>query len=366
MAKSKLWGLSEKDMKAYIDTFNFNDYYYPTLMPLQFSTSLSIKYLKNNYGIAVAADVVSHDATLPTKARPGVFRVDGEIPKIGMKMPMKESQLNEYQNLYQYARSGDTAAQRQLLDVVYDDLKMCFDGINQRLDWIALKALSLGKVSLSSTDNEGVVTAADIDFLVPTANKSGVSVVWSVANAATAKPITDLKAKMKTARQAGTIIKYALMNQDTFDIMVQIDEVQKLTAPYLAAATSAYLVPTLAQVNAAFSAKGLPEVKIIERYVNIEINGSQTTGNPFTDNVVTLVPDLVVGNTVWANLAEELAANSGSSAYRVRRGPVMLKKWCNEEPYVEYTAGVANALPVWGSANRSYLIDTNHASTWNH
>jgi len=355
MKKSLIHGLNEKDMQAVVNTYNLNQFYWPSLFPLKFTPTLTWKALQGNLGIPVAADVVSFDSTAPRKTRNVVERLQGDIPKIAVGRDKKESELNEYNMLLQYAKTAEGA--KALLDWIYEDPEFCFQGVNARLEWLALRALSTGVISLDKTNNAGIVTETSVDFLVPKDQKSGVPVAWVEANAESFKPITVLKGKVKEAKAKGFVLRYAFMNQDTFDRMVTSKQVINACAGWIIQATGVEtLTPSLDVVNRVFASQKLPEIKIIESLVAIEINGKQTVVDPWEDGVITLVPELVVGNTYNGPLADEMVTDS--PAIKVKRGHVLIKKYSIEEPLTECTIGMANAFPAWGSSQRSFLLDT--------
>lgn len=360
MKKSLIQGLSEKDMQAVINTYNLNAYYWPTLFPLKFTPTLTWKALQGTLGVPVAADVISYNSKAPRKTRNVVSRLQGDIPKISVGRDKEETDLNELNQLQQYAKTAEGA--QALLDWIYEDTEFCFNGVNARIEWLALRALSTGKIILDSSNNDGIVTENDITFKVPEDQKSGVSVAWTEANYETAKPITVLKGKVKEAKGKGFILKYALMSQDTFDRMVTAKQLINACAGWIIQATGVEtLTPSLDVVNRVFAAQKLPEIKIIESLVTIEINGKQTVVDPWEDGVVTLIPELVAGNTYYAPLADEMITDS--VAVKVKRGHVLIKKYSVEQDSPkECTVGMANAFPAWGNAPRSFLIDTLHTS----
>ncbi len=356
MKTTLIHGLNEKDMQAVVNELTLNAFYYPSLFPLKFSPTLTWKALQADQGVPIAADVVAYNSSAPKKTRQVVSRLSGDIPKIEISRVKEESDLNDYYQLLHYANTTEGA--KAILDWIYDDVEFCFTGVNARLEWLALQALSLGKISLSKTNNAGIVTETAVDFLVPSGHKSGVAVTWTEGHSATGVPITNIKAIVKAAKAAGHPVKYMLMDQDTFDVMCLQDSVIKFCATWVLNATSLAATPTLAQVNAALAASNLPTIIIIDSYVAIELEtGARTTVNPFTTGVVTFLPDLVAGNTYHAPLADELVAES--AALKVKRGPVLIKKYSLEEPSIqEVTKGLANAFPVWASAQLSYLMYT--------
>lgn len=359
MKRSLIQGLSEKDMQAVVNTYNLNAYYWPTLLPLKFTPVLTWKALKGTLGVPVAADVISYNAKAPRKTRNVVSRLQGDIPKISVGRDKEETDLNELNLLQQYAKTTEGAS--ALLDWIYEDVEFCFNAVNARLEWLALRGLSTGKIVLDSSNNEGVVTETSVDFQVPDDQKSGVSVVWTEANAESFKPITILKERVKSAKKKGFALKYALMNQDTFDRMVTSKQLINACAGWVIQATGIdTLTPSLEVVNRVFASQKLPEIRIIESLVTIEINGKQTVVEPWEDGVVTLIPELMVGSTYYAPLADEMVTDS--MATKVKRGHVLIKKYSEEEPLKECTVAMANAFPAWGDSQRSFLIDTLHTS----
>lgn len=361
MKATLIKGLNEKDIQAMLNSLNFNGFYFPTLFPARFTPTLTWKSLQAEQGIPVVADVVSYDSKAPRKRRNTVERVQGDIPQVAIAREKTESEILEYFQLLRLAQMGsDAAVQKALLDFVYDDVQFCFTGVGARLEWMALTALSSGKLSLTKTNNVGLVTETAIDFQVPTANKGGVTTAWTTGNAATATPIAVIRAKVKAAKQAGRMLKYIFMEQDTFDLMVGCTEVQKAVANWVIQATATQMTPSLDSVNAYMRANNLPEIRIVESYVSVEIDGTRTTVNPWASGCITFAPDMVVGNTFNSILAEDYAE---TVAMKAKRDYIMVKKWSEEEPLKEITKGMANAFPALSNPSGIYLLNT-QGSTW--
>lgn len=365
MQKSILMqGLNEKDIQAFATTLNLNDFYYPQLFPLKYTPTLTIAGLQGTLGVPVAADVVEFDSTAPRKSRQTISKFTGDIPKTEIARVMTEKDLNDYRIMAMLAKTGyNPAAQKQLLDMVFDDPTFVWKGVNARQEWLAFRALSTGIVDLTIANNPGgIVTAASIDFMVPTANKNGASIVWAV-NSATSVPITDIRAIVKKARAAGVQLNYMLMDIDTFDIMASTTQVKTLAANWVMQATQTTSIPSLESVNAMLIANKLPQIRVIDTYVAIESKaGVLTTVNPWETGVVTFLPSLECGNMYYSDLADEMVTSS--AATKVKRGHVLIKKFSTEDPVSEVTKGMANVFPGWATASQSYLMNTLHATTW--
>lgn len=359
MRKTLIHGLTERDMQAVVSTYNLNAFYYATIFGLRFTPTLNWKTLAGDKGVPVAADVVAYDSTSPTKTREVVKKLSGDIPKIEIKRVMGESKLNEYNQLLNYA--GTDAGRLELVRFVYDDVEFCFTGVNARLEWLAMRALSTGKITLSATNNGGIITEESVDFQIPASHKKGVSVSWEAANSATAKPITNIKATVKDAKKVGKRIGFMLMNQDTFDRMCTAKEVIDFSANWALRATNLALTPSVDAVNSALINERLPQIRIIDSLVTLEnANGERTVVDPFEDGVVVFTETLNIGTTWYGPMASEMV---DTPATRVKRGHILISKWGTEEPVTENTKATANAFPSINDPDSIWLVNTLGA-TW--
>jgi hypothetical protein len=227
--------------------------------------------------------------------------------------------------------------------------------------------MSMGSVTLSTTNNPlGIISETAIDFGLPTANKEVASVTW-VTGGSTSKPITDLKAVREAARVAGTKLRYALMNQATFDYLIVCDEYTNAAKPMMGLDITSGILPvqTLEVVNRVLTALGLPQVVIIDQYVSIEnAAGTRTSTNCWTSNHVTFLPDFNLGNFLAGPIAEEI--EKPVDVLQSKRGPVLLSVQKDFNPVSVLTKGEANVFPSWSNIDQCYILDTIHttAGTW--
>jgi hypothetical protein len=368
MQKSLMIGITEKDMQAVINTYDLKPYYYPTLFPLKENYTLSWKALEAQVGLKIAGDLVARGASINKKTREAIARIQGDIPKIAIKRTKDENELNEYDIMV--AMTSQSPDLRALVEAWAEDTKYCWDGVAARLEWIALRTASLGKVKFDNSNNSSVVTEFDVDYFGEDIADQKVgfqtgSASW--ATSASAKPFSkDFKAIVKAAKAKGISLKFAFMNLDTFSTLVETEEVIKLSASFANNVLNIAQSPSLEQVNAAMRGlaylKGL-QIVIIDQDITVELpDGSRTTGNPFADNVVMFSETKVLGATYWKKPADMNL--KGSAAIKAMNGHTCVKKYSTEEPIEEVTIGLANAFPAWLSSQRSYLMATD-SNTWN-
>jgi len=357
-------GLNEKDMQAVINTYDLKPYYYPTLFPLTETPFLTWKMLEGQAGLKIAADLIARGATIPKKTRQAISRIQGDIPKISISRQKLEDELTEYDIML--AMASNNPDLKALVEFWAEDAEFCWTGIAARAEWIALKQISLGKVTFTNTNNAGIITEYDVDYQIPAAQKFGVVTLW--ATTASAKPFSkDFPAAIAKGKAIGATYKYAFMNTATLAKLVQTDEAIKQCASYLSNLSGMAQTPALSDVNSMLMRKvafsGLQIVEI-DQDITIELgDGSRTTGNPFENDVVLFSESKVLGKTHWKKPIDMNLSNS--VAMKAMNGHTMIKKYSDESPVKEVTEGIANLFPAWNLAGRSTLLTVANASTWN-
>lgn len=356
-------GLNEKDMQAVVNTYDLKPYYYPTLFPLTETPFLTWKMLEGQSGLKIAADLVSRGSTIPKKTREAISRIQGDIPKISISREKLEDELTEYDIMLAMASTNPDL--KALVEFWAEDTAFVWTGVAARAEWMALKQISLGKLTFTNTNNAGVITEYNVDYQIPTAQKIGANVIWSTV--ATAKPFSkDFPAAVAAGKALGATYKYAFMNTATLAKLVQTDEAIKLCASYLSNLSGMAQTPALEDVNAMMLRRvafnGLQIIEI-DQDITIELaDGSRATGNPFEDDVVLFSESKVLGKTHWKRPIDMNLQNS--SAMKVMNAHTLIKKYSEESPVKEVTEGIANIFPAWNLAGRSTLLQTS-ATSWN-
>lgn len=366
MIQTLMVGLTEKDMQAVVNTYNFNPFYWPTLFPLKKNLTLTWKALEKQAGVRIAADIVARGATLDPKTRQALNRLQGDIPKIAIKRVKQDEELTEYDIMV--ALASQNSDLRALVEAWAEDTQFCWEGVAARIEWIALQSISLGKVTLTGENNVGPLSEFDVDYEI-SENKLGFQTGSSSWDNAAAKPISkDFRAVVEAARAKQINLRYAVMNTKTFAKFAENEEVKKMAASFAQNILGVAFTPTVENVNTALNSLaylyGL-QIRVIDQTITVELkDGEQKTGNPFADDVVLFTEDLVMGNTFYTIPADFKL--KGTAAIKALNGPICIKKFATEEPVSEVTQGIANAFPAWLSSGRSFLMDVTHSSwSWN-
>jgi len=267
-----------------------------------------------------------------------------------------------------------TAEQQALLDLVFGDVDACVDGVNARLEWIVFQALSRGAVTLSTTTNAGgVVTEADVDFGLPSANKAVAGAAanryWTPALYATCLPITDIEAVLTTAAGLGCKPQYILMNRTKWLGFRASSQVKDFVIPYaIYGGTKKQRAPTLEIANEALKSEGFPQIVMIDTRVALEGTGHAITNyDPWLDSAaadryVTFLEELKCGEMLYGPIAEE--TNPPKQVVQAKKGPILISKYSDVDPVAEYTKSELNAFPSWPTIDRVFSLDTESHTTW--
>ena len=351
-------GFSQAGLESYLKQRQYEAMYWPTLFPIKPVNSLDAKTIIGDMGNRVAAYVISYDSKAPEASRKAIQTKYFDIPKIAIGRRKSEREILEH-HITRSLRGNDA-----VLEDYFNDIDFVYDSVNARMEWLALQAVSLTKITLSTTNNPlGIINETAVDFGMPTANKKTVSVIWSAANAATMKPITDFKAVVKAARDLGITFSKIMMHPDAFDLIVASTEFQTYAKALIVGESSGLGVETLGVLNTVLRSLRIPEVALIETSVDIEnAKGVKTAVNPFDSSHVVFVPATTMGNMYSGPIAEEL--EKPLDVMQQKKGNILIsiqKEW---NPVAVVTKGESNSFPSWPMIDKCFNLYTAHASTW--
>ena len=342
--------ISSYDVTAGVNVFNY--------FPLKKQIGSQWKSGTNSQEDKKAAPVISRNASIPLGEEPTTEVLRGDIPKIAVKYEMKDDEITEFQAAL--ALAGGDAAARQLVNETLDDhAQRVIRLINNRVTWIALQSMSRGKVELTRANNANgnIVSEQDMDYDMQKHGRYGDA--WT--SKTTATPISgDFVNAVKDGKGKGRIYKRVWMSADTFATMAATDEVIKLSASFATNLLGAAYIPSVEQVNTALRGRadlnGL-QINIIDEILNVDGENK----NPFINNVCLFTEGESLGQSHWFTPAD---MSVQSAAMKAMNSFICVKKWAEEDPLMELTAGIANIIPAFEASQRAMLLDVVNSS-WN-
>ncbi len=368
MYPTLLTEINSKTLTAYLTERVYDKLYFPLFFPFEFIPSLTWESLIGSKGHRIAADVVAYDTSAPLKTRQVVSKLSGEIPAIRTKRKMDEKDILTYDILKNMANSD----QQKILDLVYGDVDFVVDAVTARIEWLALQALSKSTLTLTKTNNAGIVTESSVDFQMPSANKkveSAANQYWTTGAYSTNDPIGDIEDMVGYMAAIGSKPRYILMNLTKWQAFRTSTAVQNFVIPFaLYGGTKVKRAPSLAVANMALREEGLPEIVIIDTRITLETEAHvQTAYDPWCDSssadrYVTFIPDMVCGHTYYGPIAEEI--RPPKQVTQAKKGPILVSKFSTEDPVAEFTKGEINAFPVWENVEQCMILDTESHTTF--
>jgi len=306
----------------------------------------------------VKADMVSLDSPLPIKNRDRVAEANGELPKIGMKRILKESQINALNLMKAQAetaiRAGKEEAGRNMENRIVaklaNDAVACAFGVDEANEANFLTGLSNGVVLVEDDENTGIGFRANYGY--PDDNVIGVDTVGSLT-------VDDLKRALEQADSDGNTPEEICIAKSTYDTLRKSDSAKVLWASYRGISysdVSTLPEPTAANFNEAFESETGVRFLVINRSVKYEKNGVRKNYKPWNSDHVILIPSHEVGALVYGTPAED--TNRASQAeYQTVDGYKLISKYSLLDPLREVTAVQALALPVIEDVDAIYMID---------
>lgn len=357
MAIRSIFGQYADKLQVLVD--NSQDKFAPTFFERYFDfgipqTTLNFVTAIGRSRVDAAASIVDRDSLSPLRSRQGLEKLSGEVPAIKHKFKMTEGDVRDYLTL-QSTNISDEAKKRQLLDLMFGDVRKAGNGIMKRLDYMVLEGLSTGVITVTADNNpDGVVAPTAIDLLMPAGNKTNAAVTWSTS--ATATPITDIMTAVDNGAAAGRSFGKILMSRAAFLKMAKTDEVKNYLAGFfrLGANGKNMFNATLDQTNEYLQANLFPTIEIVDSKIGIEKDGIVTNVSAFNESKVVLIPDGKLGRIHNAIPVEKLRPVP-QVAYADYNG-ALISKWSENEPFSEWTKGEINAFPGFEAIDNISII----------
>ena len=325
-------------------------YFHRSMLRKEFSPTLKWGSLSVN-GNVVTADIVAMDSSLPLKKRDSLRKADGDIPKLGMKLYLNENTMNEL-NILLATGGQDSEVIRKL----FQDSNKAIAGIWERLEYMFHQALSSGVILMTDDDSPG--TGIRVDFGHPDENKFGANIVWSDASAT---PIDDIARVTSEARMNGDVIRYILMDMGSWNKFKKNAQVKQEFAFSLGfTGSNVPTVPSVERANEFLQANYGVAITVIDRPVQVEKDGKRKSINPWTENAVVFLTDMMVGTLTYGRLAEE-TFKSKSVDYQKVDDFILVSKYSTNDPIKEFTSSQALALPVINNVDSIYILNCEEA-----
>ena len=334
------------------EAFSGTDY-----LPNKTVDDLDFDYIKGVRNKPVMAHVMGFDSEAPIAGRPALGeRVQGELPPIKRKARFSEKELIRFLS----PRAGSLDKQRAI-DSVYNVTDNLLAGIQARVEWLRLKALSEQTVIY---DEGGVIFAFDYGlnkkFLIslPSQNNAAgdniaalLGPVWS--DTANSTPLADLLYLTNLGNDT-TGIRWTefVCSRKAVGYLQQSVGLRTL----IRGSNSPTAMLTLDEIKTLFAIYNLPTIKTYDVIVTKEnADGTQTDERPLDESRGFLVPSTPVGNTLWGPTAE--SRRLIGTPLQGQAPGIYAVTYATEEPPAEWVKAAAVSFPTMPDAHLLAQID---------
>jgi hypothetical protein len=330
-----------------------------TMLTEEYSADLTWGSTDLNSSI-VAADVVALETSLPLKKRDVITTAAGQIPKLGMKYERGEKFISDINVM-----RSKGVAEAQVAAKVLDDVTKCIKGMDVRKEIMFEQALSTGVTLIKDgtmyDGNDG--TGIRVDYGYPAANSFNAATTWGSTGYA---PITDIRTMIDAADAKGVTISHLWMSRTAFDAIRTSDEGKQLAATFagvVVTQTNRLPVPGRAAFNDAMADEFGVTVHVVNGSFREQLpNGTFNTVTPWDATSVIGTTTENVGRLVYGTLAEE--TNPVADVQYEKSGThVLISKFSETDPLVEYTAAQALCIPVIDGVSSIFKLSTTAAET---
>lgn len=311
----------------------------------------------------VAADIVSMDSELPLKSRDSLETASGEIPKVGMKLWLKEKEIKKIEAMIRDGRPIE-----QIVAAIFQDLPRVIEGVWERNEDVFLSMLSTG-VGLAERSN-GVGLRVDVGYL--DANKFGVSALWDTPAVAT--PIDDMQKVFDKAVADQNVITDVWMDDVAlldFYKSTQVREQYAFNQGFVGDK-----IPVLGFEQAADAIrKKWAGVTLhrVARQIKTEHNGKKQNHTPWQAGMVVFTCNEKLGDLVWTDCVEMPRPVDGVVYTTVGNGTgtmltenstsgvdeyILTSQYRKNDPWREFTSSQAMVIPIVNNVDQIYTLDS--------
>lgn len=329
----------KKDPPAYLFKQFFKNKYEPTLKFESVTGRASV----------VAADVVAADSELPLKKRDKISKAEGNLPKIGMKMQLRENEMLNIDIMLEQNRGGDLS--ERIAALIFSDVKKCIEGVYSRLEYMALQALSIGVMEVKEENNTGITHR--VEFAIPSKNRFGAAVKWDDPKS---KPLDDIEKVVEAARKNNDKLTHVFMRAEQFNQLKRNDQVKARYGALLNLIPGNSIVPSVSKVNEFLLEDYGLQLQVMDSVIRIEKNGKQTSVNPWEGGKVTFSEGMEMGDLAYGRTQEEKRPVAGVKYQKVDEY-ILISKFGKTDPLAEFTAVQAYALPVLNHVESLYQLN---------
>lgn len=321
---------------------------------------LDLKWIKTHNGLPISLAPSNFNAKSQIRTRKGFEFDKKQMAFFRESMQIDEEDMQEIQRVQE---SSDPYAQA-VLNHIYSDSDRLIEGarvVPERMRMQLLFPESAGPAIYISHDGVTYSYNYDADGTWVSNNRIDLSGTSLWANASTAKPLTDIRTITRKAKKAGSVIKYMVMNQATFDLMLGLEQVK---SAILAQNVTANIFMDDDMLKQFIATKFKLEVLVYDKSVK---DTDETNIQLVPDGFIAFVPDGPLGKTWFGTTPEErtLMGKSDVDVAIIDNGIAIAVVTHPGPPVETLTTASEIVLPSYERMDEVFLLGVGTASEEN-
>ena len=265
--------------------------------PEQKKTGLDLKWIRTHNGLPVTLKPSNFDAIPVLRAREGLKTEKTQMAFFRESMQITEEDEQEIMRI----QDADDPFLPSVLQNIYNDTNTLVRGA-EVVPEVMRMSLLMGKQITLTSDGVNYTYDYDADNSWKATNYSALTSTAQWSDTANSTPIDDLNRMRKVLAKKGVVARYALMNSNTFEYLLNNAQIR---SNILAQNLTANIVVADADVIAAVQNRtGLTIVLYDKMYKDYAGNDAYF----FENNYVALLPEGKLGSTFFGTTPEERTA----------------------------------------------------------
>ena len=278
-----------------------------TLFPARKQLGLDLSWIKGAQGLPVALTPSAFDAKATLRDRIGVKKIETEMPFFREAMRIGEKDRQEINKLL---AAANRATLEPILNRIFDDATNLVNGAEVQAERMRMQLLSTGKIRITAENR----LSYDYDYKLPKTHKTTIDVAnnkWSKTDTAT--PVQDIQTwQDKIEDDTGIRPTRAVCTRKTWNYLLANKSILLDMNPI----GGQNIIMTDSMLQQYLSAKLGLSVAVYNKRFHVALGGASYLF--FPDDVFTLLPPGVLGNTYYGTTPEESDLMTGATSAEVQ------------------------------------------------
>lgn len=363
---SSLFGELTKNVQVRFDTASqmnkqvFDNVLYRKYLDWETPTvGLDFDALIGKYNLTIAAATIGNNAKEPIMDPTGLESVKNTVLRHAMTKPLSIQDYRKILQLLDSKHIADETKKKQLINLMWGEVRDVVNAVEGKLDLIFLSALSNeGKFTFDEKNNPEGGVRGNIDFKFDAGNTAKSKTKWTEGNIDTVDCMEDIQSVLEAAENKVQLGKILLAPSK----VAYMCRSKKMKQMIFGSDKSASILQ-LSHINQYLEANDFPTIEKIKRQINVrKVDGTLEPITPWNADNIVFIPQGKLGTVPNAYADNELKPES-DVAYS-NYGRIRVSQWNVGETkganYGEFTKAEVLALPTITEGNGIFTLKTDY------